>query len=55
VGLCVLFVALAAFLFLWDFEKNEVFKDDWIEIGQATASFVVGAAGLAVLVAHFVG
>jgi len=39
------FLALAAFLFLWDFEKDEVFEDAWIEIGQVTASLVAAAAG----------
>lgn len=51
----VVFLALAVFLFLWDFEKDEVFEDAWIEIGQVTASLVAAAAGLAFLVAHFIG
>ena len=50
----VLFLALAAFLFLWDFEKDEVFKDDWVEAAQVTASLVSGTAGLALLAAYLI-
>jgi hypothetical protein len=48
----VVFLALAVLLYFWDFERDAVFKDDFIEIGQVTASLVAAAVGLALLVAH---
>jgi hypothetical protein len=50
----VLFLTLAAFLFFWDFERDAVFKDDWVEAAQVTASLVCGVAGLAFLAAYVV-
>jgi hypothetical protein len=46
---CVLLV-LSTVLFWWEFEKDEVFKDDWIEIAQVLGSLVLAGAGIACLV-----
>jgi len=47
----IVLLALAVFLFFWDFERDELFKDDWVEMAQAAASVVSGIAGLMLLVA----
>jgi hypothetical protein len=47
----VILLALATHLFVWDPERDEMFPDDWVEIGQAVATFACGFVGVGLLVA----
>ena len=50
----LVFLAMAAFLWFWDFEKDALFADDWVEVAQVTASVVSLFAGVAFLAVHFI-
>ena len=47
-----IFFALAVWFYFWNFEKDAVFADDWVEIGQIAASAACALAGLGFLIAY---
>lgn len=48
-------LAVAVFLFFWNFERDALFADDWVEAGQVAACLTFVAAGLALIATHRIG